>query len=54
MLLFEADDGGGINFPDVFAFGQKLASGLWYTGQVLYISEDIMDTEITPTQLAIE
>ena len=54
MLLIEADDGGGINFPDVFAFGQKLAGGLWYTGQVLYISEDIMDTEITPTQLAIE
>ena len=54
MLLFEADDGGGINFPDVFAIGQKLAGRLWYTGQVLYISEDIMDTEITPTQLAIE
>jgi len=36
------------------AFGQKLTSALWYTGQVLNISEDIMDTEITPTQLAIE
>lgn len=35
-------------------FGQKTASKVWYSGYVLITQEDVMHSELDPTQLAIE
>lgn len=57
MLLVASDDGGGLNKGKHwirFVSGQKMVGKACYTGQDLYTSEDIMDTELNPTQLAVE
>lgn len=54
MLLIQADHGGGVNFL-MFLHLVKISPGCCdILVQDLYTSEDIMDTEITPTQLALE
>jgi len=40
--------------PPLYDFGQKTDSAVCYSGQVFTTKEDAMETELDPTQLAIE
>jgi len=37
-----------------YDFGQKSPTKMWYSGYVFTTKEDVMETELDPTQLAIE
>ncbi|AGN84012.1 hypothetical protein H650_02085 [Enterobacter sp. R4-368] len=40
--------------PPFYDFGQKTDNAVCYSGQVFTTKEDAMETELDPTQLAIE
>ncbi len=58
MLFITIDDGHFVTLSlksvTHIAFGYYLRSKRWYTVQVLSTSEDVMSTQLNPTQLAIE
>ncbi len=54
MLFVAADDGGGVAFHNVLPVVKKSSAECDILAMFCTNTEDIMDTEITPTQLAIE